>query len=49
MKYTKKDKTEFKCKNCHDKVYKEINKTRDNYPFVCLTCDENMFSFEVEK
>ena len=38
--------TKFKCKNCNSTIYKEMDKQVD-YPYVCLSCDENMYGFEV--
>lgn len=37
-----------KCHNCFSNVYVEIHKDID-YPYVCLTCDENMYDFETIK
>ena len=46
----KNHKTNLKCKRCGNFVYKEIHRRNPSfdYPYVCLNCDENMFSFEVE-
>lgn len=34
------------CGKCGDYVYKETHKDID-YPYICPTCDENMFEFEI--
>jgi len=36
------------CHNCLSNLYVEIHKDID-YPYVCLTCDENMYEFETIK
>jgi len=38
--------TKVYCPNCGKQLYKEVNKTSDNYPFVCKSCNENFFNFE---
>jgi hypothetical protein len=37
-----------RCHNCLSQVYVEIHKDID-YPYVCLTCDENLYNFETIK
>jgi|LakMenE01Jun11ns_1017448.scaffolds.fasta_scaffold9021769_2 hypothetical protein len=37
-----------RCHNCLSHVYVEIHKDID-YPYVCLTCDENLYNFETIK
>jgi hypothetical protein len=37
-----------RCHNCLSLLHKEINEDID-YPYVCLTCDENMYEFETIK
>jgi len=34
------------CNRCGKQVKKETEKTKDNYPYYCPNCDENMFEFE---
>lgn len=42
-------KLKLKCK-CGEYIHKETDKElKKDYPYVCLNCDENMFSFEVEE
>ena len=48
--YTILDLSHFICKRCETRVYHEKHNVSSNeYPFYCEFCDENMFSFEVEK
>lgn len=36
------------CHRCGEKVYREIDEEiKETYPYVCMNCDENLFSFEV--
>ena len=38
------------CPHCGKELNFELNKTMDNYPYVCYDCDENFFNIEdVEK
>lgn len=47
VKYINDNLTELRCNRCGAPVLKEIN--TDCYPYQCLNCDENKFSFEVRK
>lgn len=36
------------CNRCGGKVVKEVDtELKKEYPYYCLVCDENMYSFEV--
>ena len=35
------------CPKCGRSVFREIYKTEDDYPYVCLNCDENFFRVEL--
>jgi predicted SprT family Zn-dependent metalloprotease len=35
-----------RCNMCGSVVLKETNKTDDNYPYQCMSCDENLFEIE---
>lgn len=38
------------CKHCGCEVNEEVEKElREEYPYYCPECDENMYSFEVEE
>lgn len=47
--YTVLDLANKSCNRCGTIVFNEKFRTKDNYPFYCPNCDENMFSFEVSK
>ena len=43
-------KTNYRCFRCGTFVLEEtVEALRKEYPFYCPTCDENMYSFEVNK
>lgn len=47
IKYINDNLTELRCGRCGAPILKETN--TDVYPYQCLNCDENKFSFEVRK
>lgn len=49
--YTILDLSNKTCKTCFSIVYheKHLVITGNEYPYYCVECDENMYSFEVSK
>jgi hypothetical protein len=48
--YTILDLSDKMCKRCDNIVYHEKHGviTNNEYPYYCIKCDENMYSFEVD-
>lgn len=47
VKYIEDNLTDLRCFRCGSPLLKELES--EEYPYQCLTCDENMFSFEAIK
>ena len=43
---TENDTFNRRCNFCKSVVLKEPNPTENDYPFQCISCDENLFEFE---
>jgi predicted SprT family Zn-dependent metalloprotease len=38
-----------RCNRCQSVVLKETNPTEQNYPYQCMSCDENLFTIETHE
>ena len=47
--YKSKNVTNKHCPKCDELLFNEVYQSNIDYPYVCLLCDENFYSFEVNE